>query len=300
MGMGDAVPGISGGTIAVITGIYEELIASIGKIDFTAITLVFSAQIGKFWSHINGNFLGVLALGVLFGLLISANSVLYLLEYFFEALMSFFIGLVLASTYFLKAEFHLRSLQNGIALMTGIGLVVLIAVLPQQVASISLVSLFCYGAVAICAMILPGLSGAFLLLMLGVYEVILSALTEFQLGYIAAFAAGCGFGLLAFARLLNWVLGNHRELSYSFLTGMLVGSVMTLWPWQQAVSTVAPNAAGSQMTSALLVSPFEYLRLTGNDPQLVAAGLSFLAGVIAVVLVHSAAGKSNQQKAIVS
>jgi putative membrane protein len=299
MGMGDSVPGISGGTIAVITGIYEELIASIGKIDLTAVTLIVTAQIGKCWSHINGNFLLVLASGVLLGLLVSANSVLYLLNYFFEALMSFFVGLVLASTYFLKAEFNWRSLQNGVSIMAGVGVVVLIATVPQQAASISFISLFCYGAIAICAMILPGLSGAFILLMLGVYEFILSALTEFQLGYIAAFAAGCGFGLLAFARLLNWVLGRYREVSYSFLTGMLVGSVVTLWPWQQTVPISMPNAAENHMTTMLRVSPFEYLSVTGNDPQLLAAGLSFLVGAIAVVLVHSLAGKSSHQKAIV-
>ena len=297
MGMGDAVPGISGGTIAVITGIYEELIASIGRVDLTAISLVISGQLAKFWSYINGNFLLVLATGILTGLLVSANSVLFLLENYFEALMGFFIGLVLASTYFLKAEFKWASWKNCIALILGVALVGLIATLPQQEASVSFVSVFFYGAIAICAMILPGLSGAFILIIFGIYEFILNALVQFQFSYLLTFAGGCLLGLLAFARLLNWVLGHHRQLSYSFLTGMLLGSVVTLWPWQQLASHGAPNELEAHAAATVWLSPFEYLGTTGNDPQLLATGLSFFAGAFIVFLIHRLACDSSRQKA---
>ena len=297
MGMGDSVPGISGGTIAVITGIYEELLASIAKVDLKAVSLLLSGQLKQCWSYINGRFLLVLAGGILAGLLVSANSVLYLLENFFEVLMSFFIGLVLASTYFLKEEFNWRSLLNCVSLLFGAALVVLISTLPQQVASISFVTVFFYGAIAICAMILPGLSGAFILLMFGVYEFILNALTDFQVGYIAAFGAGCGFGLLAFTRVLNWVLHHYREVSYSFLTGMLLGSVVTLWPWQQAEAIAAAADASGHLNTIKRLSPLEYLSITGNEPQLVATAVSFLAGALVVLLVHLLARESNHQKA---
>ncbi|MFT4861649.1 MAG: putative membrane protein [Pseudohongiellaceae bacterium] len=295
MGMGDAVPGISGGTIAVITGIYEELIGSIGRIDLTAVSLFFTGQIGKCWSHINGSFLTVLALGVLAGLVVSANSVLYLLENHFEPLMGFFIGLVLASTYFLKAEFNGRSWRNLFAALLGIAGVTLISTVPQQAASISFISVFFYGAIAICAMILPGLSGAFILLILGVYEFILNALIQFQLSYIAVFGAGCICGLLAFARLLNWLLHHHRHLSYSFLTGMLVASVVTLWPWQAAMTALHEDTQ-NHLVATMRLSPFEYLSQTGNDPALLATVVSFLLGAIAVFLVHELARESNHQK----
>ncbi len=295
MGMGDAVPGISGGTIAVITGLYEELIGSIGRIDLTAVALLFAGQISKCWSRINGSFLTVLALGILTGLLVSANSVLYLLENYFAPLMGFFIGLVLASTYFMKAQFNGRSWQNLLAVLLGIAGVTLISTVPQQAASISFISVFFYGAIAICAMILPGLSGAFILLVLGIYEFILNALTQFQLSYIAVFGAGCIFGLLAFARLLNWLLGHHRQVSYSFLTGMLVASVVTLWPWQAAM-TVLREDTQSHFVATVLLSPFEYLSETGNDPALLVTTMSFLLGAITVFSVHKLAGQSNYQK----
>lgn len=295
MGMGDSVPGISGGTIAVITGIYEELIGSIGRIDLTAVSLILAGQFAKCWTHINGSFLLVLAAGILAGLFVSANSVLYLLEYYFEPLMGFFIGLVLASTYFLKAEIKWAAWQNSSALILGILLVGFISFLPQQTSSISYISVFLYGAIAICAMILPGLSGAFILLVFGIYEFILNALTELQLAYIMTFAAGCMIGLLAFARVLNWVLRYHRALSYSFLTGMLVGSVVTLWPWQDRAGLGQANSAETHVLATVRLSPFEYLSETGNDPQVLVTGLSFLAGACVVLLMHRLARESTNQ-----
>ncbi len=298
MGMGDSVPGVSGGTIAVITGIYEELIGSIGRVDLTAVSLAVSGQFTKCWGHINGSFLLVLAIGILTGLLISANSVLFLLENYFEAMMGFFVGLVLASTYFLKAEFKWASWKNFITLCLGVSLVVVIAILPQQEASVGLVSVFFYGAIAICAMILPGLSGAFILLVFGIYEFMLNALVQLQFGYVLTFAGGCIVGLLAFARLLNWVLSHHRQLSYSFLSGMLIGSIATLWPWQQVALHGSANEIDAHMAATLWVSPFEYLDKTGSDPQLLATGLSFFAGAFIVFLVHRLAADSSRQKAI--
>lgn len=232
MGLGDSVPGISGGTIAVITKIYDQLVFSIRAVDLRACGLLFTGQFKAFWQHISGTFLLILALGILSGLLVSANTVLFLLENYYAPLMAFFIGMVLASSALLRHEFSLGVWQNILALLLGFLLAVSIGFITPRSAELSLIYVFFSGAIAISAMILPGLSGAFILLLLGVYEFILNALLGFDLPYILVFMLGCAVGLLAFSRVLSWLLRDHHQLSYGFITGMLLGSVSALWPWQ--------------------------------------------------------------------
>ena len=296
MGTGDSVPGISGGTIAVITHIYEELIASIGRVDAQALSLLFKGQLGQAWAYVNGTFLLVLATGILSGLLFSANTVLFLLGNYFEALMGFFIGLVLASAYSLNSRTALQSWPNVFAAVLGLTLVLLIALVPQQPANTSYVAIFAYGAIAICAMILPGLSGAFILLILGVYEFILDALTSFQLSYIFVFAAGCAVGLLASARLLAWLLRTHGQLAYGFIIGMLLGSVSALWPWQK-VGEVFVDAAGEEHALTMVyLMPHTYLEQTGNSPYWLATILCCASGAALVLLLHAFAKRPDTDK----
>lgn len=234
MGLGDSVPGISGGTIAVITKIYDQLVFSIRSVDLTAGRLFFSGEFKALWQHVNGMFLLILAAGILSGLLISASTVLFLLENYFAPLMAFFIGMVLTSSWLLKDEFSIGAWQNILALILGLFLAMSIAYISPRSAELSLPYVFLSGAIAISAMILPGLSGAFILLLLGVYEFILNALIEFDLPYILVFMLGCAVGLIVFSRLLSWLLRMHHQLSYAFITGMLLGSVSALWPWQES------------------------------------------------------------------
>lgn len=234
MGLGDSVPGISGGTIAVITKIYDQLVFSIRAVDLRACELFFTGQFKAVWQYVNGTFLLILAMGILSGLLVSANTVLFLLENYFAPLMAFFIGMVLASCALLRHEFSLGAWQNLVALLLGLLLAVSIGFISPRSAELSLIYVFFSGAIAISAMILPGLSGAFILLLLGVYEFILGALLAFNLPYILVFVLGCAVGLLAFSRVLSWMLREHHQLSYGFITGMLLGSVSALWPWQEA------------------------------------------------------------------
>jgi len=233
MGLGDSVPGVSGGTIAVITKIYDQLVFSIRAIDLRACRHLIGGQFKLAWQHINGTFLLILAAGILSGLLVSANTVLFLLENYFAPVMAFFIGMVLASSWLLRKEFSLSAWQNLLALLLGLVLAVSIGYISPRSAELSLAYVFFSGAIAICAMILPGLSGAFILLLLGVYEFILNALLAFDLPYILVFMLGCGVGLLSFSRVLSWLLRSHHQLSYAFITGMLLGSVSALWPWPE-------------------------------------------------------------------
>jgi putative membrane protein len=256
MGLGDSVPGISGGTIAVITKIYDQLVFSIRAIDLRACALLFTGKFALVWQHINGSFLLILAAGILSGLLISANTVLFLLENYFAPLMAFFIGMILASTWLLRHEFSIAAWQNVLALLLGLALAVSIGLISPRSAELSLLYVFFSGAIAISAMILPGLSGAFILLLLGVYEFILNALIGFDWPYILVFMMGCATGLLIFTRVLSWMLRDQHQLSYGFITGMLLGSVTALWPWQgeECFTMVLPSSLTLVLGVVVVVS----------------------------------------------
>ncbi|MGI9251193.1 MAG: DUF368 domain-containing protein [Pseudohongiellaceae bacterium] len=283
MGMGDSVPGVSGGTIAVITHIYDELVHSIKSVDLTALKLILRGSFKQAWMHINGNFLLVLGVGIVSGLLVSANTVLYLLEHHFPVLMGFFIGLVLASCVILGRQLQWRQLHNWLSVIAGALLVTGIAQLPVLQVQPSPAYLFMAGAIAICAMLLPGLSGAFILILLGAYEVALRALIELQWLNIAVFVAGCGIGLLCFSRLLDWLLHNYHQTSYGFIFGLLSGSLLVLWPWQRAVEFYLNSDGQREVLRTGNVLPTRYYELTGNDPTLLFTAIALLCGFALVL-----------------
>ena len=282
MGLGDSVPGISGGTIAVITNIYDQLIHSIRAVDRLALSEVLQGNFKVAWHHINGNFLLILAMGMLSGLLLSANTVLYLLEQHFEILMGFFIGLVFAASFLLLPQVSLRRASQLAGLCFGVALTVGIGMLEPLHGEPALWFLFFSGAIAISAMILPGLSGAFILLLLGAYEHMLTALVEFQFSAILVFVAGCGCGLLLFSRLLAWLLNDHHQLSYSVIIGMLLGSLSVLWPWQEVLAVYVDSEGLEHPLQTGLVWPLNYTEISGRDPQIIGVGLALVSGAAVV------------------
>jgi len=241
MGAADSVPGVSGGTIAFITNIYEELIHSIRLCDWQALKKLFQQGPRAAWQHINGNFLFTLGLGIVLSVLLFANIVGFLLANYSHYILSFFVGLILASSWHIGGqinEWHAK--QLGL-LAAGILLSVAITLLPQAEGSISLLYLFFCATLAICAMILPGISGAFILVLLGAYETVLSAVRigSFDFVIIAVVLAGLVTGLLSFSRLLNYLFEQYRQQTLIFLLGILLGSIYTIWPWR----------SGSQLSS---------------------------------------------------
>lgn len=247
MGVADSVPGVSGGTIAVISGIYEALINALKQCHPLALKTLWQQGPRAFWQQIHGNFLLTLVSGILLSLVLMANTVLYLLEHHFVLVMAFFMGLVLASCWLLRAEAGHWTLLKALLFAVGFILTALTAVLNPVAGSTALVYIFFSGMIAICAMILPGISGAFLLLLLGVYEYVLSALRSFELSVILVFGLGCMVGLLSFAHLLSWTFRYYREQSYAFIIGMLAASLIVLWPWREA--TVPAADAGTVMAA---------------------------------------------------
>lgn len=237
MGAADVVPGVSGGTIAFISGIYEELITSINNIDLSLISIFRKDGIKAVWNKVNGNFLLALFLGIFISVLSLAKFLSWLLENEPILLWSFFFGLVVASIFFVGKEISKWTLGTVVVLIFGAALAFFITELPASDNVDSLPYLFLSGALAICAMILPGISGAFILVLLGSYKTILDAVHERDIKIILTVGIGAIFGLLSFARLLKWMFNHYKNITLALLTGFILGSLNKIWPWKKVLET---------------------------------------------------------------
>ena len=246
MGAADVIPGVSGGTIAFITGIYDKLLASLKSIDATAFKLFFTGNFRKFWKHINGGFLVCLLSGIVISVLSLAGLMQHLLENHPIQTWAFFFGLIVASSIFILKGIKGWDLKSVIFLLVGVILGVVICTLSPTSTPDALWFIFLSGAIAICAMILPGISGSFILLILGKYQFIMGTITNFVSGIdimsnfivLAIFAAGAICGLLAFSRFLHWLLGRFHKQTLIVLAGFILGSLVKVWPWSNMEAIV--------------------------------------------------------------
>jgi putative membrane protein len=238
MGAADVVPGVSGGTIAFITGIYEELVNSIKSINLVALKLFFTGKWGAFWKQVNGNFLLAVFGGVAVSVLSLAKLMEYLLQHQPVLTWSFFFGLILASSYVVSRKIRHWEYPIIVALSGGIGLAVYItSVTPATTSDASMFVVFS-GALASCAMILPGISGSFILLLIGKYEFALHAVNERIIVDLLLLGAGAVAGLVLFSNLLSWLLRNYHEITMAVLVGFMIGSLNKIWPWKETLSTI--------------------------------------------------------------
>ncbi|WP_127141435.1 DUF368 domain-containing protein [Flagellimonas marinaquae] len=237
MGAADVVPGVSGGTIAFISGIYEELITSINNIDLSLIKMLRKEGIKAVWNKVNGNFLLALFVGIFISVLSLAKFLSWLLENEPILLWSFFFGLVVASIFMVGKEITRWTMGSIVVLLLGAALAFFITELPASDNVDSLPYLFLSGALAICAMILPGISGAFILVLLGSYKTILDAVHERDIKIILTVGVGAIFGLLSFARLLKWMFNHYKNITLALLTGFILGSLNKIWPWKKVLET---------------------------------------------------------------
>ena len=244
MGAADIVPGVSGGTIALITGIYERLLSAIVSADSDALTMALSGRWNALWHRIDGGFLSILLLGIVTAIFSMASGIHWLLTHYPQLLWSFFSGLILVSAVLLiRDEVTLNSFDRLAGFTLGVCIAVGAALMPPVSFLTGLPGLFFAGAIAICAMILPGISGSFLLVLMGMYEQVLSAVKTLQVTELSVLAAGCVTGLLLFARLLQHCLLRYRALAMAFLSGVLMGSLVAVWPWRQEVMLNAAEGA---------------------------------------------------------
>ena len=242
MGAADIVPGVSGGTIAFITGIYWELVAAIRSFDLGFVRRMLRLDIAGALSGVHLRFLVPLLTGILAALAAMSRVVGYLLAVYPLWIWSFFFGLIAASILVVGREAGLGSVWNWVSLALGAAVAfVVVGLIPADTPE-TLFFLFLCGALAICAMILPGISGAFILVLLGKYEyltqvVLKNPLEPANLLVILVFGAGCGLGLAGFSRVLNYLLGRWHALTVSALTGFMIGSLRKIWPWKQVLET---------------------------------------------------------------
>lgn len=289
MGGADVIPGVSGGTIAFISGIYEELINSIKSIDAVAIRLLLTFQLATFWKHINGNFLITVLAGIVTSLLSLARLMTYLLDHHPIAIWSFFFGLIMVSSPLIMRDIHQWNTRTILAFVLGIAIAYAITVLSPTETPTNLFFIFFCGALAICAMILPGISGAFVLLLIGKYEYMITALIDFNIPVIIVFVIGCFLGLVGFSHVLSWILQHYRYPSLALLAGFMIGSLNKVWPWKEVVA-YRVNQEGLQVAAFdKSVWPGRYLEVTGQDPKVFYAILFAAAGIFLVVAIEKTA-----------
>jgi len=296
MGSADVVPGVSGGTIAFITGIYDELLKSIKSVDATAFRLLFQFKLKEFWSHINGSFLITLVLGIGISILSLAKLLSFLLNTYPILVWSFFFGLIIISAILVAKDIQKKDWKAVAAGIIGVFIAYFITTVSPAQTPEAWWFVLIAGAIAICAMILPGISGAFILLILGKYKYILEAVDTKDIAVLAIFALGCIIGLLSFARLISWFLKNYQSITVAILAGFMVGSFNKVWPWK-VVETFRINSDGEQVP--LIdhnVLPQQFLNETGQDPQLMQAILMASFGILIVVAIEKIASMLDVKK----
>lgn len=243
MGAADVVPGVSGGTIAFITGIYDELINSIKSINAASLKMFFTGKWGEFWKMINGKFLLFLLAGIGISVFSLAKIITWLLVAYPVLVWSFFFGLVLASTWFVGKDVKERNWKTGLGFLLGAALAFYITVATPAETPSHFLFIFLCGAIAICAMILPGISGSFILVLLGKYFFIMEAVKTLDLKVIVIFGIGACVGITSFSRLLSYALSHMRNITLAVLSGFMLGSLNKVWPWKETIEEVEQNVA---------------------------------------------------------
>lgn len=291
MGAADVVPGVSGGTIAFITGIYERLLNALKTLHPLTLKVLFQDGILAFWQAIDGRFLLTLFSGVLISILSLAKVIDYALEHLPIVIWSFFFGLVLASTLYLVRQVPAWRWQEFMAIVLGTLIAVTISVLrPAQLPDTWWMMMIA-GFIAICAMILPGISGSFLLLLMGMYSVFIQALNNFNIVLLASFGVGCVLGLTIFSHILSFLLQRYLAFMLALLTGFLLGSLNVLWPWKQVVETIINRHGEVIPVVQFNISPFQYELITGSSAQLLTAILTAVGGFCIVFLLDRLSNK---------
>ena len=287
-GSADVVPGVSGGTIAFISGIYEELLASISNVNFELLKTLKSDGIKAAWKQVNGSFLLALFIGIFISIISLAKTIKWLLENEPILLWSFFFGLVLASIIYIGKQISKWNTKAIIILIIGAFVAYYITTLnPLVTENSSLLFMFLAGSIAICAMILPGISGAFIMVLLGAYKPILSALNDRDYKTVATVFLGAIVGLLVFSKILKWMFTNYKNYTLAILTGFIVGSLNKIWPWKETLTWRINSHDLEVPFKQQSISPFSF----DGDPKLMFAIILAFVGFGLILLMEKLAVK---------
>ena len=289
MGAADAVPGVSGGTIAFISGIYEELINTISQVNFSLVKTLKKDGALAFWKQLNGNFLLALLSGIGVSYLTFMRIAKSLIEHHPILIWSFFFGLIVASIFFVGKQITKWKFSTIIVLIIGAFIAYYITTLPALSDNENPLFLTFAGAIAICAMILPGISGAFILVMLGAYKTLSDALHDFDVKKVALFVLGAVIGLLSFSRVLKWLFKHYHNLTLALLTGFIFGSLNKIWPWKEVISWRL-NSKGEEIPQLeKSISPFAF----ESDSQLTTSIILMLVGFLTIFILERIGAKKN-------
>ncbi|MEL7424757.1 MAG: DUF368 domain-containing protein [Bacteroidota bacterium] len=305
MGIAETIPGVSGGTIAFITGIYERLLKSIRSFGPEALAAWKTDGFAGVWRAVDGFFLVRLFGGMVLGILVGVFGMAYLLEHFPLEVWGFFFGLIAASAIYIGKQVENWSAVSIIVLILSIGLAYWVTIATPAQGSDSLLYVFMCGVIAISALMLPGLSGSFMLLLLGMYQFILhdtlkdGVLEQQDLGSVVTlgvFGLGCLLGVLTFARVLSWLFDHHRDLTLAGLTGFMIGSLNKVWPWQEVIATRISSKGEEQVMFSKSVLPGTFSDLGenflyGTDPRLLTVIAAMVVGFALIFVIERAGSK---------
>lgn len=285
MGMGAAnvVPGVSGGTIALITGIFEKLIDSIKSFNLTALNLILHGKFRQFASHVNLNFLLAVFAGVFVSIVSIARVFGYLLEHHPVHIMAFFFGLILASIYYVGKTIDKWKMPVMVSFIAGTIVAIMLSILEPAQENNSLWYLFICGIVATCSMILPGLSGSFVLILMGNYQlVMIDAVNAMNLKILLPVIVGAAAGLLLFSNLLSWLYKKYRNITIALLTGFILGSLGIIWPWKTEIP--AKNELGEILTKngETIIEGYQWFFPQQLNTDVVLAVVFMLVGILVI------------------
>lgn len=291
MGAADIVPGVSGGSIALIAGIYQELLDSINSFTVDNLKLLPRLEFKAFYKAVNGSFLLSLLLGIMTSIFSLSTVITYLMNDHPIPLWSFFTGLILVSAFLILKEIKRWNLGVVVAVLIGTAFAWWVTNLPPTTTPNAIWFTFVSGAIAICAMILPGISGSFILLIMGQYEPILQAVNDRNFLKLFVFAAGCAVGILSFSRVVSWLLKKYHAVTIGLLSGFMLGSVNELWPWK--IVTAWRTSSNGEQKPFLdeNILPSDYLEQVGQEPQILLAVLAFFFGIALVLVIEWLAAK---------
>lgn len=292
VGAADLVPGVSGGTIAFISGIYEELIDSLRNLRPELLVIGYRQGFGAMWREANATFLATLLAGMLCSIFSLARVIAWVLEAHPILIWSFFFGLIVASIVFIARRYTRFGWPERAALLIGTGLGFMIVYSPPLQMHHSLPVVFFSGALAACAMILPGVSGTFILMLLGMYRTVLDGVVGGDIPLLLTFACGAVTGLLIFSRFLSWLLHHYHDTTMATMTGFLVGSLALIWPWKLPLEVLYDDRGRETILSFENLLPWQYQQITGLDAQMVAGVACMLLGLVLVLGLESLGGRA--------
>lgn len=287
MGAADAVPGVSGGTIAFISGIYEELIKTISGVNLSLFKTLKKEGFSAFWTQLNGNFIVALLSGIIISYVSFMRLAKYLIENHPILIWSFFFGLIVASIFFVGKQINKWNAGVVVSIILGALAAYYITTLPTMADNNSSLFLFFAGALAICAMILPGISGSFILVILGAYKTLSDALHDFDVKKIAIFTFGAIVGLLSFSHILKWLFKHYHNITLALLTGFIFGSLNKIWPWKEVVTWQTTSDGIKTPLVEKSISPFTF----DGNPQITYAIILMVVGFLTIFILEKIGSK---------